>query len=288
MNPSCAGLQASCLQGASTASCCAAKPVPGGTFLRVNDTKYPATVTGFKLDVYEVVVARFRNFVDAGQGTQSSPPATGAGAHPSIPASGWRAEWNGKLRFDTAALKAGVRCDNTYATYTVLKPTNEFLPINCVTWYEAFAFCVWDGGRLPTEAEWNLAAAGSTEQRPYPWGTATPDPTLAVFDCTGDGSPSQDCSFSDIRGVGFRSPKGDGKFGHSDLAGSMWEMVLDAYDTLLPTPCQDCANIAFATNTTRVERGGHYRAFASDLRTTVRYGIGAEGRATGVGFRCAR
>jgi formylglycine-generating enzyme required for sulfatase activity len=43
------------------------------------------------------------------------------------------------------------------------------VPINCVTWHEAYAFCIWDGGFLPTEAEWELAASGG-EERVFPYG----------------------------------------------------------------------------------------------------------------------
>lgn len=41
--------------------------------------------------------------------------------------------------------------------------------MNCLTWYEAMAFWVWDGGYLATEAEWNYASMEGSQQRVYPW-----------------------------------------------------------------------------------------------------------------------
>ena len=68
---------------------------------------------------------------------------------------------DGYGRDDTNHLK----CYPGYQTWldTPGTPTEEDYPINCIDWYEAFAFCIWDGGYLPTEAEWGYAAAGGQQ-----------------------------------------------------------------------------------------------------------------------------
>ena len=57
---------------------------------------------------------------------------------------------------------------NAIRLYQTWTANNDNLPMNCITWFEAFAFCIWDGGRLPTELEWNYAAAGGSSQNVYP------------------------------------------------------------------------------------------------------------------------
>jgi formylglycine-generating enzyme required for sulfatase activity len=298
---SCAGLAATC-GPAGTSSCCGSPLVPGGTFYRSYDVSgdgmyasmaYPATVSDFRLDTYIVTVGRFRQFVNAGMGTQQSPPATSAGArmlNGMANQGGWDPTWNPSLTASAAALVSAVKCNATYQSWTDTPGANEALPMNCITWYEAFAFCVWDGGFLPTEAEFNYAAAGGNEQRAYPW--SSPPASLAI-DCMHanydpDGTPATLCVSPPNGGfnrVGSESPMGDGKFGQADLGGNIWQWTLDQYSTTYPTPCNDCANLTLASKQTN--RGGCFNDGPSAIR------VGFRGNITNYhgfdhGVRCAR
>jgi formylglycine-generating enzyme required for sulfatase activity len=293
---SCTGLTTTCGPSGNE-SCCAGLLVPGGTFYRSYDgvtftnKSFPATVSSFALDKYETTVGRFRAFVNAGMGTQISAPAAGSGAHPLIPESGWNSAWNANLPADTARLKTALKCDSTltlkFQTWTDTPEDNENRPMNCLTWYEAFAFCAWDGGRLPTEAEWNYAAAGGSDQREYPWGSGI-DPSKASYNsfqdsCTGDGIPG--CTPADVAFVGSK-PAGNGRWGHADLAGNLMEWTLDYYGNY-STPCVDCANLV--ADNCRAIRGGYFYYIPENSRAAVRFNdFLAEAVYSSDGVRCAR
>jgi formylglycine-generating enzyme required for sulfatase activity len=263
--------------------------VPGGTFYRsydgvdFKDPNYPATVSDFYLDKYEITVGRFRMFVNAGMGTQASAPVSGAGANPLITGSGWDSTWNTHLAATTAALTTNLKCYAGYQTWTDTAGSNERMPQNCMDWYTAFAFCTWDGGRLATEAEWSYAASGGSEQRYYPWSSPPTSTTIndsyAVY-CGGSCNSAQN--------VGSKSPTGDGKWGQSDLAGNVLEWTLDWYESPYPIPCVNCADLSTVSG--RVLRGGAFGNSASIIRSANRSYDNAPRNTNSnfVGSRCAR
>src|SRR5262249_48784647 len=224
--------------------------------------------------------------VDAGLGTQQRPPTAGAGArriNGKANQAGWDPAWNASLTADTAALVAALSCNAR--SWTATPGANEALAMNCITWYEAFAFCTGDGVFLPTEAEWNYAAAGGGEQRAFPWSSP---PSSVTIDCS-----NANYTFTTIpcaspqlvNRVGSESPRGDGKWGQADLAGNVWEWTLDGYNNY-PRPCQDCAELA--TTSYRAVRGGAYIDLASSVRGAMRLMGQSDFHYGGYGVRCAR
>jgi formylglycine-generating enzyme required for sulfatase activity len=307
--PSCAGMDTDGDAGAGGikcrgVSCCNALIVPGGPFAMgrsesgtdqfpigadSDQPEHSVTVSSFALDEFEVTVGRFRRFVDQFDGT---PPVVGAGSNKHIASSGWQQIWNTQLPADKLALTASLKCSASTATWTDAASYNEALPINCVAWFVAFAFCSWDGARLPTEAEWEFAAAGGDQNRLYPWGPAVPTSDLAVYNCIGGGTEG-DCTFADIAKVGSR-PNGDGRYGHADLAGSMWEHTRDAYDANFYKSA-NASSLNPVNLNTNVDQFGFVAIRGSSwvgpgqlLRSTLRNTLGRSSTYDGIGFRCAR
>jgi formylglycine-generating enzyme required for sulfatase activity len=143
------------------------------------------------------------------------------------------------------------------------------------------AFCIWDSGRLPIEAEWEYAAAGGSENRLYPWGSAVADCTYANFNnvyyCSGGAGSAV--------GVGL-TPKGNGRFGHADLAGNVVEWALDWFAYY---PYSECVNCFNATDSgQRAVRGGSFSLNATDVRSVARYATVPEDHYSPYGLRCAR
>jgi sulfatase modifying factor 1 len=257
-------------------ACARSLLVPGGTFYRGEGTSYPATVSTFRLDKYEVTVGRFRKFVDAWVGGWR--PTAGAGKHVHLNGgagladtaggyeAGWDAAWAAYVgaRSASAVTPTGpgasakaewdtnLSCDDTFPTWTTAVGANEKRPQNCLSWYDLHAFCIWDGGFLPSEAEWEYAAAGGSEERTYAWGNTAPgsNTALAIYGCYYNGSGS--CTgVTNIAPVGTVAA-GAGKWGQLDLAGNIWEWGLDWYHA----SCDDCSNLTAAAR--RVNRGGSF------------------------------
>jgi sulfatase modifying factor 1 len=288
--PSCQGGLRTCGPEDEPMDCCASLTVPGGTFDRSNDASFPALVHSFRMDAYEVTVARFRKFVAAFSAGYR--PSEGDGKNPNNPEdTGWSSAYTARLPVDGTALRARLSCHD-HDTWTDAPGDNENRPVNCVDWYVAGAFCIWDEGRLPTDAEWNYAAAGGSEQRIYPWSEPAGDVTIdasyasyALADGFCGGDFTFGCSSEDFVRVGSRT-NGNGSFGHADLAGNVYEWVQDRF-AAYPMPCSDCANLT--TGDQRVIRGGCYINNSFLIRTEEdRLGWAPEADDVGIGIRCVR
>ncbi len=290
------------------ASCCESIVVPALTFMMgrsasgsdacpYDDTdlcssgetpEHKATVASFGLDMFEVTAGRVLAYAAAYDGT---PPPEGAGRHPLLAKSGWDATWNPHLPKTRAGLILQLE---SCAPFVYKSGSDLTRPGVCLTWYQAYAFCAWDGGRLPTEAEWEAAAAGGDENRLYPWGSEPPDCTRANHHYgdlphgVEDGFCHRVEGWAHVNLVGSY-PAGRGRWGHLDLAGNAHEYTLDYPSIYTDSPCDNCAALQdLLVGDYRSLRGSAVDTYPEPLRSAARTPGGATSVSPYFGFRCAR
>lgn len=296
--------------GSGTESCCTSLEVSGGTYYRTYTSDAdggalglddPATVSSFRLDKYDVTVGRFGQFANA-----VFPADGGAGWLP-VAGSGKHSHLNGGLGLATGTdVDAGQTYESGWTatddsfmepsasptcspTWTAAVASQDNLPMSCVNWYEAYAFCIWDGGFLPSEAEWEYAAAGGSQQREYPWGATDPGTAnqYAIYACNYPVGPPLCQDGGNIALVGT-AMLGAARWGQLDMAGEVYEWTLDVQSTYVD-PSADCANLtASAPSPARVIRGGSANSSKSFLLASSRGNDDSVDRQSVVGFRCAR
>ena len=144
-----------------------------------------------------------------------------------------------------------------FATWLPLPPHE---PVTHVNWYEAQAYCRFAGRRLPSEAEWEIAAscADSGAKRRYPWGEALPEAQHANLE--GDAPAAVD-------GL----PHGASAHGCRQLIGNVWEWTdstFAPYPGFVPDPYKEYSAPWFGTH--KVLRGGSFSTPARLIRNTWR------------------
>jgi sulfatase modifying factor 1 len=311
--------------GVTSESCCVSLEVPAGSFYRTFDGEGaplslaadggpageadPAAISAFRLDKYSVTVGRFRQFVSAWNGGYAPPAGSGKHAHlngglglvdigapadaGTVYEAGWLLADNGNIDPTDANLACDAPYTSSYGTWTSTPSGQENLPINCINWWEAYAFCIWDGGFLPSEAEWEYAASGGDEQRPYPWGSAGPGPAndydYMIYGCYYPTASGTCTGPTNIAPVGTAT-LGAGPWGQLDLLGNMWQWNLD-WATRYVDPCIDCAYLTQTASAYRGLRGGWASSFTNSsnpLSNPYRGNRMPAPRYAGNGVRCAR
>jgi len=231
--------------------------VPGGTFQMGStdggDDEKPVhavTLDSFWIDQYEVTNEQFAAFLNE-QGNQTEGGAT----------------WLDLEDEDCLIEGEGgeYRPKSGYQDHPVIE----------VSWYGAQAYCEWAGGRLPTEAEWEYAARGP-DGNTYLWGEA--------FECSRGNFYGESCD-----GYERTAPVGSFEDGASwcgalDMAGNVWEWVVDWYGEYLSTAQKNPTGPEAGDY--KVLRGGSWVTSPISVRSANRYGDIPDVRFGGVGFRC--
>jgi formylglycine-generating enzyme required for sulfatase activity len=254
--------------------------IPGGSFFMGSDEGLPfekpahqVSLQPFCIDEFEVSLERYRSCSEAGRCKRA----------------GTTNEWATITEKD----------HKTFDPLCNIREPEERAkhPVNCVDWEMAQKFCREQGGRLPTEAEWEFAARGP-DGRKYPWGDDDPAAdrlNACGKECVAWGQKhgveeksmyDADDGFPNTAPVGS-FPKGASRYGVQDVVGNVWEWVADWYGEYGKD--EQTEPKGPESGDEKVIRGGSWNgSYASWVRPTFRYKDAPTKRSYGIGFRCAK
>ena len=161
-------------------------------------------------------------------------------------------------------------------------------PVVHVSWHDAYAYCEWGHARLPSEAEWEMAARGGLEDRLFPWGNReTPfgQHYANVWQGEFPGHNSAEDGYVSTAPVGQFPPN---RFGLFDMAGNVWEWVADSWR--VPSEATS-GEESPSHEVDKVMKGGSFachRDYCYRYRCAARSKNTADSSAVHIGFRCAR
>ena len=189
---------------------------PGTPFLFDNEKwAHPVRVSAFRISRAPVTNAQFAAFVDDEGYLRSE-----FWSH-----QGW--VWRTKRVATQPNYWKRDRNGWYHWNFNQLVPLEEDSPVVHVNWYEAEAYCHWAKRRLPSEAEWELAASAEPtangkgikkRKRRYPWGDDPPSPDRVNLDSRHLGAVSV-----------WSFPAGDSAFGCRQMLGNVWEWTDSAF-----------------------------------------------------------
>jgi formylglycine-generating enzyme required for sulfatase activity len=218
----------------------------GEVFCIPGTAPHTVTLDSYRIDKYMVTFERYQACIDAGQCTEP---------------------------FAGAACNYGMQWASEH-------------PVNCVTYEQATNVCAFENKRLPTEAEWALAARGPDSLK-FPWGDEAPSCDLAVMNQKRDGKMGPGCGAGTTQAVGTRT-EGQSPFGLMDVTGNLWEWTSDWYSETYFAASPAYNPKGPDTGTHKVLRGSSWTSRRLDeLALTVRFNYAPEGQGYVVGVRCA-
>jgi len=180
--------------------------------------------------------------------------------------------------------ETGYKAEGDWMRYA--KSGRETHPVVCVTWNDAWAYCRWAGGRLPTEAQWEKAARG-TDGKEYPWGN-----TWDRNRCNWHEGPKVSGMADIYSGRGTAPvgsfPSGVSPYGVHDMAGNVWEWCSDWYDMdyYRSSPSRNPEGPGHGGN--RVVRGGCFVDGSNGVQSAFRDSFGPSDQNIILGFRLVR